>query len=194
MRMKGKLRFLILAALCIALDLGTKELFFHLTRSDVAGGRDNRIQVIDTSFLKFDIHKIENPGGMFGIGRGYGDILRYLRLGAFALVVYFWLRAKPHQKLFLTSLSLIFAGAVGNLYDSFFNGGRVRDFLEFYLLFMPKSIFKNLFDPWPTFNVADSLILIGAALLVLQLFRDPELGGKKKKKSASASMADKEPA
>jgi len=192
MRMKGKLRYLILAALCIALDLGTKELAFHVTRPDVCGDPDERIRVVDAHLFKFHIHKIENPGGMFGIGRGYGDILRYLRLGAFALVVYFWLRAKPHQKLFLTSLSLIFAGAVGNLYDSFFNGGRVRDFLEFYLGFMPKSIFKNLFDPWPTFNVADSMILIGAALLVLQLFRDGEMGGKKK--SAPASMADKEPA
>jgi len=188
--MKGKLRFLILGLLCIALDLGTKELFFHLTRSDVYGGPDVRIQVVDTRHFRFDIHKVENPGGMFGIGQGYGGLLRYLRLGAFALVVYFWLRAKPHQKLFLTSLTLIFAGAVGNLYDSFFNGGRVRDFIEVYLLFMPRSIFKNLFDPWPTFNVADSMILIGAVLLVLQLFRDPELGGKKK--AAPASTEGKE--
>jgi len=55
----------------------------------------------------------------------------------------------------------------------------VRDFIEVYLNFMPECIFGKLFQPWPTFNVADSMILIGASLLVIQLFRDPDLGEKK---------------
>jgi len=115
---------------------------------------------------------------MFGIGQGLGGILKYARLLALGLVLYFFFRARSTSRLFLTSLSLIFAGAVGNLYDSFFNDGKVRDFIEVYLHFMPEKIFGRLFLPWPTFNVADSMILIGACFLVIQLFRDSELGMK----------------
>lgn len=57
-------------------------------------------------------------------------------------------------------LSLILGGALGNLVDRLNNGG-VVDFLDFHL------------GPyhWPAFNVADSAIVIGAAVLMLELFR-----------------------
>jgi signal peptidase II len=171
--MKGKLLFSIIVLLGIALDLGTKELAFHYTRPDVCGDPYQRIRVIETGWFVLDWHKVENSGGMFGVGQGHGGVLRYFRLVALVVVAIFWIRARAAQRLLLFALSLILAGAVGNLYDSFFNGGLVRDFIEARLLFMPTSIFGRMFDPWPTFNVADSMILIGAVLLVIQLFRNP---------------------
>lgn len=172
--MKGKLPFLLIALLGIALDLGTKEIAFHHPQQHPG----ERIAVIHNDHFVLYWHQVENPGGMFGIGQGLGGVLKYARLLALGLVLYFFLKARSNSKLFLASLSLIFAGAVGNLYDSFFNDGKVRDFIEVYLNFMPEKIFGRLFQPWPTFNVADSMILIGACLLVIQLFLDPELGKK----------------
>ncbi|MBN2491730.1 MAG: signal peptidase II [Planctomycetes bacterium] len=171
--MKGKWPFLLLVVLGVALDLGTKELAFHYTRPEISRRLDLRIEVIRTGGFTLDWHRVENSGGMFGVGQGHGGVLRYFRLVALGVVAVFWLRARAAQRLLLFSLSLILAGAFGNLYDSFFNRGLVRDFIEVRLLFMPRSLFGQLFDPWPTFNVADSLILVGAVLLVIQLLWSP---------------------
>jgi signal peptidase II len=56
-------------------------------------------------------------------------------------------------------LTLIFAGAVGNLIDRL-RFGEVVDFLDFYL--------RSLH--WPAFNVADSAITVGAGILLVTLF------------------------
>ncbi len=179
--MKAKLPYLILVAVCVAVDLWTKAIAF-----DAYDANGRNIQVIATDAFELDWGKVLNHGGMFGMGADNGGILKYLRLGALAIVLFFFLRAAATMRLFLVALSLILAGALGNLYDSFFNNGAVRDFIEVRLLFMPKSIFGTLFDPWPTFNVADSLILIGAGLLVIQLFFD----GKRDTADAKAPVPD----
>ncbi len=57
-------------------------------------------------------------------------------------------------------LALVLGGAAGNLFDRIV-WGRVTDFLEFYI--------GDLH--WPTFNVADSCIVIGSGLLLLELLR-----------------------
>ena len=64
------------------------------------------------------------------------------------------------------ALGLVLGGAVGNIYDSL-HYGYVRDFLKFDFGFF-------LFDPFPTFNVADSGICIGVGLLALQMIRHPD--------------------
>jgi signal peptidase II len=58
-----------------------------------------------------------------------------------------------------TGLSLIFGGAVGNLWDRLLRG-TVTDFLQF---------FFGSYE-FPSFNVADSAITVGAALLLLDLW------------------------
>ena len=62
----------------------------------------------------------------------------------------------------LTALALVLGGAVGNLIDRATTGG-VTDFLAVYI-----GDFR-----WPDFNVADSAISIGIALLLLDAFRAP---------------------
>ena len=59
-----------------------------------------------------------------------------------------------------TGLALVLGGAAGNLFDRILSG-QVTDFLEFYV--------GDLH--WPTFNVADSCIVIGSGLMLLELLR-----------------------
>jgi signal peptidase II len=58
-------------------------------------------------------------------------------------------------------LALLLAGATGNVTDRMIHGA-VTDFLEVWLRFLPWRIF----NPWPTFNVADAAVTIGALLLM----------------------------
>jgi signal peptidase II len=70
------------------------------------------------------------------------------------------LRKYPHQRLFALALSLVLAGAVGNVIDRIAVGA-VIDFLDFHALGYH----------WPAFNVADSAITCGAALLIWDALR-----------------------
>ncbi len=80
-------------------------------------------------------------------------------LAAVALIV--WLLRRPSSnRLFSLGLSLILGGALGNLWDRA-RLGYVIDFLDFHALGYH----------WPAFNVADSAITVGAALLILDGFR-----------------------
>jgi signal peptidase II len=69
-------------------------------------------------------------------------------------------RAKRLDALLCWAFGLILAGAVGNLFDRVVSG-RVTDFLLFY-------IGRH---QWPAFNVADSAIVIGCGLLIVDQWR-----------------------
>jgi len=70
-------------------------------------------------------------------------------------------KLREDQKLAQVSMAMIFTGAVGNLIDRV-RMGEVIDFLDVY--------WKT--HHWPAFNVADSLICVGVALLALDMFRE----------------------
>jgi signal peptidase II len=59
---------------------------------------------------------------------------------------------------------LLLAGATGNVTDRMVHGA-VTDFLQVWLKFLP----WHLFNPWPTFNVADVAVTIGAISLVFDV-------------------------
>ena len=67
----------------------------------------------------------------------------------------------PGRRLFLSGLALVIGGALGNLIDRV-RFGCVVDYLDFYIL--------ERWPHWPAFNVADSAICVGAALLILESF------------------------
>lgn len=107
-----------------------------------------------------------NPGAAFGQLGEYP----YLLIGGRVLAVLFlgWLllRTPASKPITVTALVLVLAGALGNLYDNLFlddphDGhpfGKVRDFIDVYF---------GAFDwHFPTFNVADSCITVGAVLLL----------------------------
>ncbi len=104
-----------------------------------------------------------NQGALFGLGREHATFANgtfaVVSLLAAAAIVYWSFRPSAARDLWVCmALGLILAGTLGNLYDRVvFNG--VRDFLHW----------NYLFD-WPVFNVADSCLVCGAGLLLLQAF------------------------
>jgi len=97
----------------------------------------------------FNLTLIHNRGAAFGILKNQIALLILTSVCAIILI-YFNLKSNKHRKSWVVSLSLILAGAIGNLIDRLFFG-YVIDFLDFRI--------------WPVFNVADSSITIGAILL-----------------------------
>ncbi len=87
-----------------------------------------------------------------------------------------WLRnLNASQKLLGLSLSLIISGALGNLIDRALFG-KVTDFIDFYYQ-ADSCVYFFFYLPnqgchWPTFNVADILISIGAILMAFQIFHE----------------------
>ena len=102
---------------------------------------------------------VENPGRW---------VFMVFSVVAIVLIVIYLVRRDPPLTLFL-SLSLILSGGIGNMIDRTFRGV-VVDFIEFYLF------------PFPVFNVADCLVVVGAGLLVFWLIRDTVREQKEKKK------------
>lgn len=84
-----------------------------------------------------------------------------ITLVAIAVIVVTLHKLRDDQRLAAFSLSLIFSGAVGNLIDRM-RLGEVIDFLDVY--------WKT--HHWPAFNVADSAICVGVALLALDMLRE----------------------
>lgn len=116
--------------------------------------------------LRFELVTWGNTGTVWGLFANGTVVLMVLRcLALFGLM---WFVRTTHRtaRLQLLVLSLVFAGAVGNLYDNFVRADRsVRDFLYFTGTW-----------PWewsfPAFNVADSCITVGAIGLFVLLWRD----------------------
>ena len=104
---------------------------------------------------------VRNTGGAFGILSGWDSPLRRIffivaSLGALTLLLYLYRQTvRSGSRALRLSLTAIGAGAMGNLYDRIFSGG-VVDFID---------IFVGPYH-WPSFNVADSAISVGAVTLL----------------------------
>ncbi|MDD5506542.1 MAG: signal peptidase II [Candidatus Omnitrophica bacterium] len=103
----------------------------------------------------FGLTLVHNRGAAFGLLRNQVPLFIITSVAAIVLI-YFGLKSNRHNKYYVVSLSLILAGAIGNLIDRL-RLGYVVDFLNFYI--------------WPVFNIADSSITIGAVLLGWAILR-----------------------
>jgi signal peptidase II len=138
-------------------------------------------------------------GGWFGNPSDAGKVairivLILISWAMSAAIAYYWMfKTKREDKMMNAILSLLFAGAFGNLIDRTFywNGtvgfNGVIDFMEFYLGGGP-SMNQNGFNPFAIFNVADACLSVGVVMLVvLILVRDI-----KKEKGKTAEEQRKE--
>jgi signal peptidase II len=120
---------------------------------------------------------VENPGMAFGIEVGdYAKLFLSLfsLIASIGIVIYLY-NVRNEKFLYRFSLALILGGAVGNLIDRFFYGviygyapllyGRVVDFLHVDTFGF--TIFGKTYDSFPIFNVADSAVTIGVALILI---------------------------
>jgi signal peptidase II len=130
----------------VALDLVTKTWAVQ----ELA---DGPVEIIGDS-VSFRLAR--NTGGAFSLFQAFTPLLAIVA----GLVTYFLVRTlrRTHDTLLVVALSLVLGGAIGNLLDRVFRSpgflrGAVVDFVHV--------------GDWPTFNVADSAITIGAVLVII---------------------------
>ncbi|MCA8951883.1 MAG: signal peptidase II [Planctomycetes bacterium] len=166
---RGKLWFWLPWPLLVALDLWSKWWVFALLEREyphVAAEPQRVHPVFRTELLRFDLVQWRNPGTIWGLFQDGTLALMVLRCCAIVGLFWFVYRTPRQKRLQLAVLSLILAGAIGNLYDNFFCPARsVRDFLYFTGSWPVDWSF-------PAFNIADSCITCGAIALFLLLWRE----------------------
>ena len=154
----------IISAVIIALDQATK-LYVD------ANFRLHESMPVIRGF--FNLTYVRNKGAAFGIlADNAVRIPFFITVSIVAMLGILWYinRIRNDQKLAVFSLSLVFAGAFGNLIDRV-RLGEVIDFLD---------VFWQRYH-WPAFNVADSAITVGVTLLLIDMWRE------ERKKSAEDS-------
>ena len=156
---KNIIVFILGATTVIVLDQITKaaivtKFFMHESYTIVAGF--------------FNLVYVMNPGAAFGFLANASATFRYfffigITIAVILLIIYYIMKSKPQNMLMVISLTLIFAGAVGNLIDRI-RFGAVVDFLDVYIGGAH----------WPAFNVADSAISVGAVLMIWGMIMNRE--------------------
>jgi signal peptidase II len=114
----------------------------------------------------FSIHYTTNPGAAWGILPGQTWVFVVITIFALALFVYFLKDYKRiNHWLPMVAISLMIGGTLGNFYERI-RYKEVVDFLDF-----------NIFGyDYPSFNVADSALVIGVAMLIIVLLFEKKLG------------------
>ena len=112
----------------------------------------------------FDLRFSENTGVAFGMFQqlpGGRIWLTVVALAALLLVGYYLIRSSPKQSRLHLALGLVGGGAIGNLIDRI-AFGRVTDFIVWHVGT----------HEWPAFNVADAALVVGVALMALDMLLD----------------------
>jgi signal peptidase II len=122
----------------------------------------------DAPFVVFEplwrMTYVENPFAAFGLFRSVPDRLRYPLFIAVTIAAVFFVLAAyrkldERQRWDQVALALVLAGALGNFCDRLAHG-YVIDFIDWHWWNRPDL-------RWPTFNVADSSLVVGVAMLLL---------------------------
>jgi signal peptidase II len=155
--MRNPLAFLwlLLAAVVVALDLWTKHLAVSLLTLY------EPVEV--TAWLNWRL--AHNPGAAFSFLAGAGGWQRWfftvLAVVVTAFLLVWLLRTDRRERLVPLALSLVMGGAIGNLVDRL-RHGYVIDFIDVHARGWH----------WPAFNIADSAIVCGIILLLLDALRE----------------------
>jgi signal peptidase II len=133
---------------------------------------------VSASFAPGEVHVVapflnlvlwHNPGAAFSFLAGAGGWQRWFFVGvtvAVSVVLLALLRRNPGNRLLATALSLVLGGAAGNLWDRV-QLGHVVDFIQLHA--------AGYY--WPAFNVADSAISVGVALILWDGLREARAAG-----------------
>jgi len=149
----SRARWFALAAAIVAADQLSKWLVL-----EHFAGRQSREEI--AAF--FNLVLVFNKGAAFSFlsqAEGWQTPLLVVFAMVAAIVVTVLILKTPEKKLLCSGLAAILGGAVGNVIDRLLFG-QVVDFLDFHALGWH----------WPAFNVADSAITVGAALLIIEGF------------------------
>ncbi|MCZ6694992.1 MAG: signal peptidase II [Acidobacteria bacterium] len=155
----GKLLHILYGGLSLTV-LGLDQ----LTKALITAGMAAYSSVVVIPGL-FQLTLVWNRGGLFGLCRSLPNPYRTVLFTAvpalaIGIILLFQYRTSLADRVAQTGLALILGGAVGNLTDRL-RLGHVIDFLD---------VFVGEYH-WPAFNVADSAICVGVALLLIDLIR-----------------------
>jgi signal peptidase II len=98
----------------------------------------------------FRIHHVENSGIAFGLFASRTTIVIAITAIAVALMLWYFVRSGRRHPALPVGLGLVLGGSIANLVDRI-RLGKVTDFLDL--------------DAWPAFNLADTFIVVGVAIL-----------------------------
>lgn len=161
----SKLKWLWLAVLVIVIDLGTKAMATAML------SYGDPVPVLPM----FNLTLLHNTGAAFSFlaeAAGWQRWFFVVLALVVSVVLIGWLRnLQRHETWTAIAIALILGGALGNVYDRVVHG-YVVDFLHFY------------WQSWhfPAFNLADTAITIGAAMMILDVFRKPADAGEDAKR------------
>jgi signal peptidase II len=122
--------------------------------------KDTEGIVVIKNFFSFEY--LENRGAAFGIFQNkvlFLSIFTFLVIGG---IIFYLIKYKPKSKSIRISLALIIGGALGNLYDRVF----YKYVVDFILLH-----YKDVYY-YPTFNVADILVVVGTIVLAICILKE----------------------
>ena len=129
----------------VAVDLLTKVLF-----------KDKAFTLIP-GLIGIRFNNDLNEGIAGGLFSGYTPIIIIVTMFMIVFMVLFDAKYRPDSKLYSIGISFVVGGAIGNLIDRIFLGG-VRDFIIF-----------DFWKDFPTFNLADSFIVVGVIILAIYI-------------------------
>ena len=148
------LKSLFIAFIVAVIDLLSKRVIFAMLENIAMRDMVNYPQIEILPF--FNLVYVWNRGVSFGMFNDIDNahlLLSILQFGV-ALIVAVWMYHNSN-KFFVLPLGLIVGGALGNVIDRIKNGA-VADFLDFHI--------ANYH--WPAFNIADSCVFIGVAIII----------------------------
>ena len=171
---KSQFRGRLILFLCIAvagclLDLWTKQALFDWLK--LPGDPDSQTFWVIEGFFGFQTSV--NQGALFGLGQGFTTVFRLVSLLASVLIVVWMFRGAGESLLLTIALALITAGILGNLYDRFglWHEAEIADYyrngVRDWILFRFGSF------TWPNFNLADSFLVSGAGMLIVEAIFHP---------------------
>ena len=122
--------------------------------------KENNGVILINDFFKLEY--LENRGAAFGILQNKLVLLALVTLLVIVGMIYYIIKYKPKSKFLRISFALIISGALGNLYDRLF----YKYVVDFILVH-----YKDIYY-FPTFNIADSLVVVGTLILAISIVKD----------------------
>ncbi|MBW9151894.1 signal peptidase II [Clostridium estertheticum] len=122
--------------------------------------KDNNGVILIKDFFKLEY--LENRGAAFGILQNKLILLALVTLLVISGMIYYIIKYKPKSKFLRISFALIISGALGNLYDRLF----YKYVVDFILIH-----YKEVYS-FPTFNVADTLVVVGTLVLAISIVKE----------------------
>ena len=143
----GPLQWIALGAVALA-AIASDQVTKHVVSSTLALGEKS------DEIGPFAIHHVQNSGIAFGFFASATPIVIFLTALAVGWMLLFFSRSGRRHPVLPAALGLVIGGSVSNLVDRV-RFGHVTDFLDFRY--------------WPAFNLADTFIVVGVAILVAAL-------------------------